>query len=364
MRPYLPFFAGLVLTAAPLAAGAQDVPANDKKGLRPSFVVAPIPISDPAIGNGLALAAMVLYTPGGSERPWTTATGGLYTDTKSWAAFVGQKAYLADDRFRVTAGGGGGVFNVDFYGIGPGAGDRGRSIPIEQKAAGGLAEALIRVAPHVYAGLEYRLIDMRTTIKIDDLPFSDLDIPDIELRSKSSALGLAGEYDTRDSEYQPTRGLYGTGMWLQADEAFGGDFDYHRAEFALNGYRAMGDEATLAWRGSICSVGDNAPFYDLCNFGSQSDLRGYVNGQYRDHAMYAVQAEYRRHLFWRFGGAAFAGFGEVGPSFKKLDGDNLLPAAGLGLRFKASEEYGVNLRLDYARGKDSQAFYVSIGEAF
>ncbi|MCR5877188.1 BamA/TamA family outer membrane protein [Phenylobacterium sp. J367] len=327
-------------------------------------MVAPIPISDPAIGNGLAAAGLALYSPRGSERPWTTGVGGLYTDSKSWAAFAGQKAYLDRDRFRVTAGGGGGVFNVDFYGIGPGAGDRGRSIPIEQKAAGGLAEALIRVRPHMYAGLEYRIIDMRTTVKLDELPFEDLEIPGVELRSRTSALGLAGEYDTRDSEYQPTRGLYATGMWLQAAEALGGDFDYHRAEFALNGYRALGGDATLAWRGSVCSVGAGAPFYDLCNFGSQSDLRGYVNGQYRDQAMFAVQAEYRRPLFWRFGGTVFAGVGEVGPGFGDMNADNLLPAAGVGLRFKASEEYGVNIRLDYAWGKDSEAFYVSIGEAF
>ena len=132
----------------------------------------------------------------------------------------------------------------------------------------------------------------------------------------------------------------------------------------MNGYRPAGSQATLAWRASLCSVGDATPFYDLCSFGTANDLRGYVAGQYRDHAMYAVQAEYRRHLFWRIGAVAFAGLGEVGPSFKRMTTENLLPSAGLGLRFQASKTYKVNASIDYAWGKDSQALYFAIGEAF
>lgn len=256
------------------------------------------------------------------------------------------------------------MFNVDFYGIGHNAGSRDRSIPIEQKAAGGLAEALMRVAPHTYIGLEYRLIDMRTSVDFSQLPFPDMQIPEKELRSATSALGLAGEYDTRDSEYQPTRGIYATALLLQASEALGGDFDYYRTEVAVNGYHRLGAKSVVAWRASICATGEEAPFYDLCTFGSQNDLRGYVNGQYRDQAMFAVQAEYRRHLFWRLGAAVFAGVGEVGPDLSRMNTENLLPAAGLGLRIKVSERYGVNARVDYAWGKDSEALYVSVGEAF
>ena len=43
---------------------------------------------------------------------------------------------------------------------------------------------------------------------------------------------------------------------------------------------------------------------------------------------------------------------------------DLLPAGGAGLRLLVSETYGVNVSIDYARGKDSDAIYVQIGEAF
>lgn len=39
-------------------------------------------------------------------------------------------------------------------------------------------------------------------------------------------------------------------------------------------------------------------------------------------------------------------------------------AAGVGLRWQASKETPINLRVNYARGKDSEALYISVGEAF
>lgn len=345
--------------ARPDAELADEKPSSRDR----SLLAMPIPISDPAIGNGLAIGAGVLYRAGGSQRPWVTGGGAFYTDNGSKGAAVFQKAFLAQDRFRLTAGAGVGSVNVDFYGIGPAAGERGVSIPINQKAGFVGAQGLMQVAPHLYAGLQYRFIDMKTTIQAEIAPFPDLDIPPAELNTMSSALGLAGEYDTRDNEYQPTQGVYITGVWLVADEAWGSDRDYSRAEFRVNGYRRLNDKTIFAWRASSCWAGDDAPFYDICNYGSQSDLRGYVSGQYRDRALAAAQVEVRRRLFGRFGMVAFAGVGGVGSNFGDIT-DELLPSAGVGLRYEASRKYGVNIGIDYAVGDESSAFYFRIGEAF
>jgi outer membrane protein assembly factor BamA len=361
--------AALVLFAG--AAHAQDEEAPSAppptETSRPhdfSFLAMPIPISDPAIGNGLAIGAGLLYKAGGSDRPWITGGGVLYTDNESWAAAVVQKAYIGADRFRVAAAGGIGEFNVDYYGIGPAAGDRGVSIPITQEAGFVGAQAMMRVVPNLYAGLQYRFIDMTTTVRFDPPPFPDLEIPPLELNTVSSALGLTGEYDTRDNEYQPGQGLYVTATWLFADSALGSDIDYSRGEFRANGYDRLSEKAIVAWRASVCQASDSAPFYDICNFGSQSDLRGYVMGQYRDRSMFAIQTEYRRKLFGRFGMVVFAGVGAVAPDFGAMTGEELLPAGGVGLRFEASRKYGVNVGVDYAVGRDSSAFYFRIGEAF
>lgn len=328
-----------------------------------SFIALPIPVSNPTIGSGFAVGVGALYKAAGSEKPWVSGLAFLYTNTQSWALALVQKAYIGDDRFRVAGAVGGGEFNIDYYGIGANAGDRDVSVPITQKAVFVGGQALMRVAPNFYAGLQYRYIDMSTSLHVEPPPFPDLDLPPAELESISSALGLSAEYDTRDSEYETSKGIYATGLWLVADTAIGSDRDYSRGEARINGYHRLDPKSVLAWRGSVCAAADSAPFYDICNYGSQNDLRGYASGQYRDRAMVAAQVEYRRHLFGRFGAVVFAGVGGVGPDFGSVT-DAFLPAAGAGLRFEASKKYGVNVGIDYAVGKDSDAFYFRIGEAF
>lgn len=354
-------------TAARITGPANDaLRANNK----PSFVAMPIPLSDPAIGTGLAVAGMALYNQGADGRPWTTGVGALYTDNTSWAAAAFHKSSFADDRYRLTVAGGYADLKVDFYGIGADAGSNGVSIGLNEKGVAGIAEFLVRVAPNLYLGARYRgaTVDSslnRSALDLPDLGLDfDVDIPEIVVETAVSSLGLAVEHDTRDSEYAPRKGTYFTGDWLQADENLGSDFEYARLNVALNGYHGLGENTVIAWRGSACFSGDGAPFYDLCNFGSSNDLRGYPFGQFRDHAMYAVQAEVRQHLFWRFGGVAFAGVGEVASDFADLTADNLLPAAGVGLRFEASRKYRVNLSIDYAVGDDTEGLYFYVGEAF
>lgn len=329
-----------------------------------NLVATPIPVANPAVGNGVAVAALGLYKVGDAPRPWVTVLGGLYTDTKTWGALIGQKAYLGGDRFRLTAGVGGGVFNTEFFGIGQNAGRRGISVPIKETGKGGLIEALVKVAPNIYIGPEFRYLNLYISVDPADTRFPDQQIPDLNRDSTIAALGVSTEYDTRDSEFGPSKGIYATGVWLRASEKLGGSFDFDRVEAAVNGYHRLDPKAVLAWRASACWTGGGAPFYQLCSFGQTSDLRGYQAGQYIDHAMYAVQLEYRRHLFWRIGAVAFAGVGEVADSFYEMNTRDLLPAGGVGLRFLASKEYNVNVRIDVAKGKGSEAFYVSVGEAF
>lgn len=361
-----------ILIACPTALWAQDIetsaaslqaPVEQVGRQKASFVVMPIPMSNPAIGSGLGVAALAIYQPKGSVRPWTSGAGGLYTDTKSWGLAVFQKAYLSGDKYRLTAGAGTGVFNVDFFGIGNDAGSDGRSVELEQKASGAVVEVLVRMRKHVHAGLRYRYIKMDSSFDTTSL-LPQLQLPPIELQSQVSQLGLSGELDSRDSEYFPRSGLYANAQWLVSSEALGSDFDYSRLTAAVNGYHDVNDKTVVAWRGSVCRSSDGGPFYDLCNYGQSNDLRGYTAGQYRDHAMFAVQAEVRRKIYKRFGAVAFVGVGEVASEFSKFNTKDLLPAAGIGARFEASTKYHVNMSIDYAVGDGTSALYFYVGEAF
>ena len=120
----------------------------------------------------------------------------------------------------------------------------------------------------------------------------------------------------------------------------------------------------IAFRGSLCGASSRTPFFELCQFGSAVNLRGYPNGQFRDLFSWSAQAELRRKLGGRFGIVGFAGIGGVARSPGDVGSSLLLPAAGGGVRYELSRDYGVNLRIDGAVGRNSQAVYVCIGEAF
>jgi hypothetical protein len=95
-----------------------------------------------------------------------------------------------------------------------------------------------------------------------------------------------------------------------------------------------------------------------------NELRGYQAGRYLDRLMVATQAEYRLELPWRFGAVAFGGLGEVAPGVDKFRGDEFLPSGGTGIRFLLSKKYHVNLRMDFAWGRNGFTWSVGVAEAF
>jgi outer membrane protein assembly factor BamA len=363
----------LLAACAGTACGASTDSAVDglerqteqaSSGRDPGTVILPIPQSNPTVGTGLALAGLLLYDPSPGGRPWMTGLGGLYTDSESWAAGLMQKAYLYDDRLRLTGVGGYGNFNIDFYGVGNDAGDQDRSIPLNQKGAFLVLKALGEVAPGMYLGAQYRWLKIESTFDPGALGTTGIALPPLSGEAILSGLGLLAEYDTRDNELNPRQGAYLSLSSNFSSTALGSDFDYRTAYLAYNRYMPAGPSGVLALRASACAAGGDVPFYELCLFGAHNDLRGYPAGRYRDNTLLTMQGEYRWRFHPRWGLVGFAGVGEVADAFSDFDADHVLPSVGAGLRFLASKEYHVNVSMDYALGEDSRAFYFYIAEAF
>jgi outer membrane protein assembly factor BamA len=223
----------------------------------------------------------------------------------------------------------------------------------------------VRVAPNLFAGAHYRMINLDTTLNLEDVPqFQTLGIPNPHLSATTSAIGPVVVYDSRDNEFAPRRGEFATIQYLQSSSALGSDFEYGKLVAEANIYRPLDENSVIAARVSMCSTGEDAPFFDICLFGSSNDLRGYPSGQYRDLGMFATQVEYRRRLGGRFGAVVFAGVGGVSDKFTNFDNYRILPAGGVGLRYSTSKDYGVNISVDFAWGKDSSGLYLYVAEAF
>jgi hypothetical protein len=328
------------------------------------LVIAPIPIINPTLDNGVALAVGMLYPLGGPDPaipPSASFLTGLATSNDSWAVGGIQTLHLFDDRYRVLAAGGYADVNIAYYGIGSEAGDAGRSVLLNEAGGALVTHALVRVAGKWYVGARYRLMKMRVSADSAETP---VPVPTDDLRLRTGLLGPQVQRDTRDDEFYPRTGTLLEAIALFAGTKVGGERTYQSYQTSLSSYFGFTSRQVIASRVNACLVSDKAPFYDMCLIGQYQDLRGYPSGQYRDQLLLSAQTEYRLELWWRFGVVAFAGLGEVATGLDTLTTDAILPSGGAGLRFRVTQRNHLNLRADYAWGKGSSALYISIGEAF
>ncbi len=325
----------------------------------------PLPISSPQLGTGLILAGVAFYNPNAAPSPWITGAAAMKTSNGNWMVGGMHSMSLGGDRLRLSATGGSGKLISNYYGIGPEAGDRDVKVEIREKVTSLQLQGQVRVAPRFYLGARflYQSVDARQ----DDpeaIPYADLGLPANEADSQLVRVGPALSYDSRDNPLNPHAGLYASANLLMGTSLLGGDFHASRLNALVSAYLPHGAGRTFALHAGLCAASASSPYYALCQFGQNADLRGYVTGRYRDRASWALQGEVRQHLFGRLGATAFAGIGGIAPSLGRLGDTRWLPAAGAGLRYRPLRSTDINLRLDVAVGRDSSALYVGMAEAF
>jgi outer membrane protein assembly factor BamA len=178
-------------------------------------------------------------------------------------------------------------------------------------------------------------------------------------------VGPVVAWDSRDqnmatqsgSLYQVAANFYPT--------AIGSKYSYGVVNFSARRFFAVTREHTLAL-GAAGQLGwGDMPFQVMAKLGGDSNLRGYFDARYVDIHGVVAQAEYRLPLYWKIGGVAFAGLGDVAGALSEFDVLDPKYAGGLGLRYALNAEDRVNLRLDVAvTGDGDKNLYIAIGEAF
>lgn len=174
-------------------------------------------------------------------------------------------------------------------------------------------------------------------------------------------VGLA--YDTRDEVIATETGRYLEASFAVADGAIGSDFATNRTLIDSRAYKRAGAGVFAAQLYVEINSGQ-PPFDQYSLVGNKNVLRGYTKGRYRDHALAAVQAEWRAPITARWRYAVFGGVGGVGNTLAEVNSVTL-PTYGAGLRFRPFKGQRSSLRLDYARGRNgSSGIYIAIDEAF
>jgi hypothetical protein len=357
---------------APERTGTGDIvdseaPATDPASTNKNeFLVAPIPSYKPNFGFGLQVMAGYLFSLDPDDKvspPSSVMLMGYVAENGSWLGGFGSRFFLKEDQYRLIGGVFTGRINYDYAGVGTDAGNSGRTVPLEQNMAMVVLEPLTRIAPHLYLGPRYLYANMRVTTDLASLGDPTLP-PEVQRESLQSMIGAHLQYDTRDSVFNPSKGILADFHAEFHDAAWGDDFNYQVYKLYYNQYFSLGDGQVLAVRGAGQVCAGDVPFYSLATIGRGPDLRGYEYGKYQDKTMLAAQAEYRLRLTKRFGVVGFAGVGAVAPSLSDYSSDDLLPSVGAGLRYVLAEKNQISMRLDYAYGRDGGKLYFTVGEAF
>jgi outer membrane protein assembly factor BamA len=326
------------------------------------FLLVPVPIVDPTIGNGLALAGLYTFEPDGDaealpkERRSTIAVGAAYTNTDGWIVGGGVKLHLDQDRYRVNLGGGYADLKLKWYGTS--SDSPFFDNPINFRTQGGMIDGNVekRVTEHFYLGISGRYIRPTASVKI---PIPEL--PDQKVSFDLTAVGAIGEYDSRDNTWYPASGTLGTVNILAYLEALGSDREFATVDASFAVYRKLVDLLVLAGEARVATVGDNTPFFML----STINLRGFPRGQYMNRTVTQVQAELRWEAWRRVGVVFFGGTGVATRSLDRWGSADRAYGYGTGLRYRVSEVDKMNVGLDVATGStDDFTVYFRIGEAF
>jgi hypothetical protein len=347
---------------------AESKPAPEKAKKKPprgALVPAPLPISSPTIGVGIIPALGYIFPFSRNDKispPSVIGAAGMFTNNGSRGFGIGADLYMKEDTYEVSSIYARGNVNYNLYGSGV---FEGLKLPLVQTGEVFRAEFLRRTWWKVFVGPRFWTGDSFVTLapKNGEIP----PIPsEVGLHTTMRALGLRVIRDTRPNQFYPTAGekLEFTGDFFM--QSLGSKYSFQAYRFTFNKYKSLGKNQVLAYDLFACGTGGQPPFYGNCIYGAQNELRGYTPGKYLDRYMAATQVEYRLALPKGFGLAAFGGLGGViaGSSQVLFKNDHFLPDVGGGPRYELSKKYHVNLRTDFAKGRDTWTWSMGVGEAF
>ncbi len=257
-------------------------------------------------------------------------------------------------------------FPENYWGVGADVSDEAEA-DIEYRQFVFNQAVLFRVVPELHFGPVIRWSRL-TDISFpgDSNQFAGPDATEISEGSTLYGAGFSIRHDRRNSLITPTENYYleFTGM-LYPD--FIGNTHPHSSWLvdARHYSDLSGDRSSvLGFHFRSLFMTGEPPFQEYALIGGREIMRGYYEGRFRDNNSMQIQAEYRRHIYWRFGATLFAAAGEVWNRFDEISLINPKISAGAGLRFNLNPEDTTHLRVDYGVGRHGSGLYITIGEAF
>jgi outer membrane protein assembly factor BamA len=359
------FFVCLLFFLPSVAAAQLEVPARDSMevgGL--SITGYPYifysPETEFALGGALIFTQRLGTDPG--VKASNAMLSGYYSVKKSFDLFLNPEFFLGDDKYYVTASFDYYRYVDKFWGIGPSSPDID-SVGYVRNAFWMNIECDVSVLGPLKVGLNY---DLNTTAIADKgtnpyILAGDLTGTDGGL---SSGIGIVLFADTRNNAFSPSDGGFYKLSVLNAAPWLGSKFTFIRYNLDVRQYIRLIPQLVLALQFYGSAIDGSPPFYMLPALGGDNIMRGYYEGRYRDKIYAAVQAELRARITNRWGLVGFFGLGDVSGDFQGFRLKSVKPSFGLGVRFMLDTNELLNVRADFARGRDTDGIYFNAKEAF
>ncbi|MDR6846041.1 BamA/TamA family outer membrane protein [Flavobacterium granuli] len=345
-----------------------------KKEKKFAFMPIPTLTYDRSQGAGIGVIAMGLFKADNSKKaPLSRLMGvGNYATNDSYYFMFGTRLYLMEDYWRIL--GAVGYINYNFQAFQTfedvDGGQAGvYETPYTTKGTLFAFALQRRVFENFYLGIGGFMMRSDVTVTLPDGN-------EIVEPNNTNSLSVPISYDTRNSIYNPSDGIFVDGRFSMIPEWLDNDNDFIKTMLYVNHYKKLGDHKILASRFAMKANFGDVPFASQDYIG-QTDLRGYTQGEYRGNQTYTVQTEFRNNFYKKWG---YVGFVGLGIAYRKSEegaaaGDwynsgaswsKPLPSIGAGARFQVIEKAGqkVNAGIDVAVGRGDWGFYFRLTEAF
>jgi len=359
------------------------------------FMPVPIIITEPAVGEGLGIAAAFFHPPKGYSKeeyealrakraaqaagdaseepaqdaavdspqatagdedrgsfvlPDITIVAAAATNNGSWLVGGGHIAHWRKDTIRYQGLVGYASLNLDYYlNIGE------QSIPFEFNGEGFLSSQPLafRIGKSDFfigGNWDYSKITTKFDKNIPELEF-------LNFESTESALGLFLQYDSRNTIFTPTKGTYAEISYQRNSEKIGSDWDYDRAEFFVHHYRLFAKKFGVGLRANLIDVNGDLPFYSVPFI----SLRGIPALRYQGESVGVVEADLAWRFHPRWAATGFVGVGKADESFSDFSDSPSRVAKGVGFRYNTARKLGMWAGIDVAKGPEDTYWYITVG---
>jgi outer membrane protein assembly factor BamA len=349
----------LIITLASTTVNAQKRKKEKNVRILPFPAVSFSPETKWLYGAGAA-STFRLHPKHEKERPSSVNGGIAYTQNKQILLFTQFNIFNKDKSYFF---GELGYFKFSFFYYGIGQNEVAEELYKVQFPRIKI-NAVKRVSKLAMIGVGIHYENFNITEKKIDGQLQNGTIPGAN-SSRLTGLGAAAILDSRDSVFFPRKGMFGNFSIYNYGNHFGGNVNFNRIIADVAFYKKLGKKNVFAAQLYNSVMVGNVPFQAQAQVGGPKLLRGYYMGRYTDKNMSLLQTEARIKLYKRFSATLFASTAALGSEDNTfLRFNDLKTAYGAGVRYTFNRKDHLNVRLDYAKGKDKGFFYFTIGEAF